>query len=52
MEKPFMKLQQKEIGFDTHKGSIVPGKDAYIIVFDKDINISMVIVKGNMRIQH
>ncbi len=41
----------KVIGVDTHKGSIVPGKDADIVVFDKDINISMVIIGGCIRIQ-
>ena len=42
----------KVIGVDTHKGSIVTGKDADIVVFDKDINISMVIVDGSIRIHN
>jgi N-acetylglucosamine-6-phosphate deacetylase len=33
---------------DNHKGSIAPGKDADIVIFDKDINIQTAIVKGEV----
>ena len=42
----------KVIGVDKSKGSIVAEKDADIVVFDKDINISMVFVDGSLRIQN
>ncbi len=35
------------IGIDKSKGSLVPGKDADIIIFDDDINVKMVMIKGN-----
>ena len=34
------------MGVDKTKGSIAPGKDADIIIFDNDINIKAVIIKG------
>jgi len=37
------------IGIESKKGSIGLGKDADIVVFDKDINISLVIVEGEIR---
>lgn len=40
----------KIIGVDKRKGSIAQGKDADIVVFDKDINISMVMVGGGILI--
>lgn len=38
----------KVIGIDDRKGSIEIGKDADLIIFDGDINISTVIVMGNV----
>ena len=37
------------IGIESKKGSIGLGKDADIVVFDKDINISLVIVEREIR---
>ena len=34
------------IGFDNTKGSIAPGKDADIILFDSDINVKRTIIGG------
>ncbi|HOJ12601.1 MAG TPA: N-acetylglucosamine-6-phosphate deacetylase [Clostridiales bacterium] len=36
------------IGVSSRKGSIVAGKDADIVIFDKDINIDMAIVGGQV----
>ncbi len=36
------------LGIDRTKGSLVPGKDADIVIFDRDINIKATIIKGNM----
>lgn len=36
------------IGIAKSKGSIVPGKDADIVIFDKDINIQLTMIKGRM----
>lgn len=36
------------IGVDRQKGSITPGKDADVIVFDDNINIQMTMVKGKV----
>lgn len=36
------------IGIAKSKGSIVPGKDADIVIFDKDINIQLTMVKGRL----
>ncbi|WP_434304869.1 N-acetylglucosamine-6-phosphate deacetylase [Clostridium botulinum] len=38
----------KDINIYDKKGSIKKGKDADIAIFDKDINISMTIVEGNI----
>ncbi len=38
----------KNINIYDRKGSIEKGKDADIVIFDKDINISMTIVDGNI----
>lgn len=38
----------KDINIYDRKGSIEKGKDADIVIFDKDINISMTIVDGNI----
>lgn len=40
------------IGVDSHKGSIAPGMDADICVFDEDINIKTVIVNGNITVDN
>ena len=34
------------MGISSQKGSLVPGKDADIILFDDDINIKEVLIKG------
>ncbi len=39
------------IGVDSRKGSLVSGKDADIVVFDKYINIDLVMVGGAIQIQ-
>ena len=39
----------KAIGVDNEKGSIEVGKDADLIIFDENINISKAIVKGKIR---
>lgn len=36
----------KLMGIDSYKGSIAVGKDADLVIFDDDINISMTIVEG------
>ncbi|SHL27721.1 N-acetylglucosamine 6-phosphate deacetylase [Anaerocolumna jejuensis DSM 15929] len=36
----------KVIGIDDRKGSLVPGKDADIVIFDSDIDIKTTIIKG------
>ena len=36
------------IGVSDRKGTVAPGKDADLVVFDHDINIKMTIVKGNI----
>lgn len=38
----------KIIGIDNRKGTICAGKDADIIIFDKDINIIMTMVQGRI----
>lgn len=38
----------KIIGVDKYKGSIVSGKDADITIFDKNINILLTMVEGNI----
>lgn len=35
------------MGIDGSKGSIAPGKDADIVIFDDDIRVSAVLVEGN-----
>lgn len=42
----------KVIRMDTHKGSIMPGMDADICIFDEDINIKRVIVGGNITVNN
>lgn len=36
------------LGIDGSKGSLAPGKDADLVIFDKDINIQTTIIKGNI----
>lgn len=36
------------MGVAEHKGSLVPGKDADILIFDDDIQIEKTIIKGNV----
>lgn len=36
------------IGVDDRKGSLEPGKDADIMIFDKDIRVKSTIVRGNL----
>lgn len=38
----------KIIKVDQHKGSLVPGKDADIVMFDDNINIQMTMIKGKI----
>lgn len=33
---------------DKHKGSITPGKDGDILIFDKEINIQTAMVRGKI----
>jgi N-acetylglucosamine-6-phosphate deacetylase len=33
---------------EDHKGSLVPGKDADIVLFDDDVNVAMTIIKGKV----
>ena len=40
--------QAKLIGIDKYKGSIKKGKDADVVVFDKEVNISLTIVEGEI----
>ncbi|HYE80622.1 MAG TPA: N-acetylglucosamine-6-phosphate deacetylase [Clostridia bacterium] len=40
----------KVLKVDNRKGSLMAGKDADIILFDEDINIKLVMVKGNVRV--
>ncbi len=39
----------KAIGVDNEKGSIEVGKDADLIIFDENINVSKAMVKGKIR---
>ena len=41
----------KNIGVFDRKGSLAPGKDADIILFDENIHVSLVLVKGQIRYQ-
>ena len=36
------------MGIDKRKGSLIPGKDADIIIFDDNINIRMTMIAGNI----
>ncbi|HEY6082818.1 MAG TPA: N-acetylglucosamine-6-phosphate deacetylase [Chitinophagaceae bacterium] len=36
------------LGIDSRKGSLIPGKDADIVIFDDDIQIRMTIVNGRV----
>ena len=38
------------MGLEKRKGMLSCGKDADIVIFDKDINVLMVMVEGNVRI--
>lgn len=38
----------KLIGIDAHKGTLQKGKDADIVILDKDINVRCVFTKGNI----
>ena len=38
------------MGIDNKKGCLTIGKDADIVVFDKNINMLMVLVRGDIRI--
>lgn len=40
----------KVMGIDDKKGSLTPYKDADIVVFDGDINVSLVMVAGKVRV--
>ncbi len=40
------------IGIDHKKGSIAPGKDADLLLFDENINIGLVMVGGTVRLNH
>jgi N-acetylglucosamine-6-phosphate deacetylase len=36
------------LGIEDRKGSLIPGKDADIVIFDEDIRIQMTMVKGRI----
>jgi N-acetylglucosamine-6-phosphate deacetylase len=36
------------VNVDENKGSLEPGKDADIVIIDKDVNVYVAIVKGNI----
>ncbi|MFB3042048.1 MAG: amidohydrolase family protein, partial [Candidatus Poribacteria bacterium] len=36
----------KNLGVDSQKGSIVPGKDADLVILDADLNVKTVIIEG------
>lgn len=38
------------MGIEDKKGSISIGKDADMVVFDKDVNISLVMVEGVIKL--
>lgn len=38
----------KIMGIDDRKGSLTPGKEADIIIFDNDVNIKVIMVKGKI----
>ena len=38
----------KIVGVDDRKGSLEKGKDADIVIFDKNINVQKTIVSGNI----
>ena len=38
----------KIIGVDKYKGSLVPGKDADIVMFDENVNIQITMIKGKI----
>ncbi|MCE5347665.1 MAG: N-acetylglucosamine-6-phosphate deacetylase [Bacteroidales bacterium] len=40
------------MGVDDKKGSLVPGKDADIVIFDQNINIKKTIIKGKVVYSH
>ena len=40
----------KAIGLDNKKGSIGIGKEADLIIFDENIDISVTIVKGQIKV--
>lgn len=40
------------IGVDDRKGTLSPGKDADVVIFDKTINIKSVITKGIVRVSN
>lgn len=42
----------KLLGLEHRKGSIAPGKDADLLLFDENVNISYVLVRGKEVLQH
>ena len=36
------------LGVDQNKGSIEPGKDADILLFDENVNVSLTMLKGKV----
>jgi N-acetylglucosamine-6-phosphate deacetylase len=36
------------MGVDSRKGSLDPGKDADIVIFDDDVNVSATMIKGKI----
>ena len=36
------------MGISGRKGSLLPGKDADIVIFDKDINVKRTIINGKI----
>jgi len=39
------------IGCDKTKGSLAPGKDADLVLFDADVNVSMTVIAGEVVFQ-
>lgn len=40
------------LGIDDSKGTIAIGKDADLVIFDKDINVKKVFIKGNLIVEN
>ncbi|HNR65534.1 MAG TPA: amidohydrolase family protein, partial [Atribacterota bacterium] len=47
--KMFTLTPARIMKINQYKGLLAPGKDADIVVFDGDLNIKLVMVKGNIR---